>query len=70
MIWLILPFLKCHIFSAGNVVSYVPKLRTKLIMSEKPNDGTVAMFYGEVDESEFHAAQDHLPTLPNTVKCF
>lgn len=36
-------------------------------MSEKPNDGTVAMYYGEIDDSEFLAAEDHLPALPNTV---
>lgn len=39
-------------------------------MSEKPNDGTVAMYYGEIDEAEFLAAEDYLPTLPNTVSVF
>lgn len=36
-------------------------------MSEKPNDGTVAMHYGEIEDNEFLAAEDYLPTLPNTV---
>lgn len=36
-------------------------------MSEKPNDGTVAMYHGEIEDSEFLAAEDYLPTLPNTV---
>ena len=52
--------------SAGNVV-YLPKQRTRLIMSERPNDGTVAMYYGEVDDGDFLSAEEHLPTLPNTV---
>ncbi|KAK7275550.1 hypothetical protein RIF29_16669 [Crotalaria pallida] len=50
----------------GNVVSVVPRLRTRMIMSEKPSDGTVAMHYGDIDEGDFVAAEDHLPTLPNT----
>lgn len=36
-------------------------------MSEKPTDGTVVMHYGDIDDSDFLAAEDHLPTLPNTV---
>lgn len=36
-------------------------------MSEKPNDGTVAMLYGEVDPGDFPSVEDNLPTLPNTV---
>ncbi|XP_019443543.1 PREDICTED: uncharacterized protein LOC109356679 isoform X2 [Lupinus angustifolius] len=50
----------------GNVVSIVPRLRTRMIMSEKPSDGTVAMHYGDIDDGDFVAAEDHLPTLPNT----
>ncbi|KAE9605816.1 hypothetical protein Lal_00025579 [Lupinus albus] len=50
----------------GNVVSIVPRLRTRMIMSEKPSDGTVAMHYGDIDEDDFVDAEDHLPTLPNT----
>ncbi|KAE9595880.1 hypothetical protein Lal_00030581 [Lupinus albus] len=50
----------------GNVVSIVPRLRTRMIMSEKPSDGTVAMHYGDIDDGDFAAAEDYLPTLPNT----
>ena len=61
------PCLKSHIASAGNCITSVPKLRTRMIMSEKQNDGTVAMLYGDVEDGNFHAVEDHLPTLPNTV---
>lgn len=47
-------------------MSLVPRLRTRLIMSEK-SDGTVAMHCGEIEDLEFLAAEDHLLTLPNTV---
>lgn len=53
--------------SAGAGFSYVPKVKTRMIMSEKPNDGTVVMFHGEIEDGDFLAAEDHLPTLPNTV---
>ncbi|KAJ1407059.1 hypothetical protein SESBI_24586 [Sesbania bispinosa] len=52
--------------STGNMVSLVSRLRTMMIMSEKPSDGTVAMHYGDIDDGDFIAAEDHLPTLPNT----
>ncbi|KAG7997357.1 hypothetical protein I3843_01G207700 [Carya illinoinensis] len=42
-------------------------VRTRMIMSEKPYDGTVAMHYGEIEDIDFLSAEDHLPTLPNTV---
>ncbi|KAK7263188.1 hypothetical protein RJT34_30774 [Clitoria ternatea] len=32
----------------GNVVSVVPRVQPKMIMSEKPSDGTAAMHYGEM----------------------
>ncbi|KAF5181649.1 Phytochrome-dependent late-flowering [Thalictrum thalictroides] len=51
----------------GNVVSSVTKARNRLMMSEKLNDGTVAMQYGDVDDSDFLLVEDYLPTLPNTV---
>lgn len=38
-----------------------------MIMSEKPYDGTVAIHIGEIDDTEYLAAEDYLPTLPNTV---
>lgn len=36
-------------------------------MSEKPSDGTVAMHYGDVEDGDILASEEHLPTLPNTV---
>lgn len=42
-------------------------VRTRLIMSEKPNDGTVMMHYGELEVADCLNAEDHLPSLPNTV---
>lgn len=51
--------------SAENAVS--SSVRTRMIMSEKPYDGTVAMHYGEIDEFDILAVEDYLPTLPNTV---
>ncbi|KAE8659576.1 Nup107-like protein [Hibiscus syriacus] len=56
-------------FVQGNLVSLVPRVRTRMIMSEKPTDGTVAMFSGDIDDGEILSAEDHishLPTLPNT----
>ncbi|KAJ7951479.1 Transcription factor SPT20-like [Quillaja saponaria] len=50
----------------GNDISYIPKIRTRMIMSEKPFDGTVAMHYGEIEDGDYLAAEDYLPTLPNT----
>ncbi|KAF9615063.1 hypothetical protein IFM89_021634 [Coptis chinensis] len=51
--------------STGNV-SIVPKARNRLVMSEKQNDGTVAMQYGDIDDNDFQLVEDHMPTLPNT----
>ncbi|XP_059455958.1 protein PHYTOCHROME-DEPENDENT LATE-FLOWERING-like [Corylus avellana] len=42
------------------------RARTRMIMSEKPYDGTVAMHYGEIEDGDFLASEDYLPTLPNT----
>nr|KJB57011.1 hypothetical protein B456_009G145100 [Gossypium raimondii] len=56
-------------FVQGNLVSLVPRARTRMIMSEKPTDGTIAMFYGDIDDGDILSAEDHiphLPTLPNT----
>lgn len=55
-----------NIAHAGNCITCVPKFRTRMIMSEKQNDGTVAMLHGDA-EGDFHAVEDYLPTLPNTV---
>ncbi|KAL3720744.1 hypothetical protein ACJRO7_005538 [Eucalyptus globulus] len=40
--------------------------RTRMIMSEKSIDGTVAMHYGDLEEVDILASEEHLPTLPNT----
>ncbi|KAB2078323.1 hypothetical protein ES319_A06G154600v1 [Gossypium barbadense] len=53
----------------GNVVSLVPRVRTRMVMSEKQTDGTVAIFCGDIDDGDILAADDrihYLPTLPNT----
>ncbi|KAL3632864.1 hypothetical protein CASFOL_025848 [Castilleja foliolosa] len=50
----------------GNSFQLVTKARTRMIMSEKPNDGAVAFHIGEIDDVEYFAAEDYLPTLPNT----
>lgn len=39
-------------------------------MSEKPNDGAVAIHIGEIEDAEYLAVEDHLPTLPNTVSLY
>ncbi|QCE02363.1 Transcription factor Spt20 [Vigna unguiculata] len=49
----------------GNHVSLVPRLRTRMIIYEK-SDGTVALYYGDVEEADYLAAEDYLLTLPNT----
>ncbi|XP_076885770.1 protein PHYTOCHROME-DEPENDENT LATE-FLOWERING-like [Bidens hawaiensis] len=49
----------------GNGFS-VSKSRTRLILSEKRDDGTVAMHYGELDDCDYLASEECLPTLPNT----
>ncbi|CAH9098842.1 unnamed protein product [Cuscuta epithymum] len=54
-----------RVFQGGGTFSVVPKARTKMIMSEKPSDGTVAMHIGEIDDNDYFAAEDYLPTLPN-----
>lgn len=51
----------------GNGYSCVPKARTRMVLSEKPNDGTVSMLIGEIEEVEYTNVEEHLPTLPNTV---
>lgn len=34
----------------------------------KPNDSTVAMHIGEIEDALYWAVEDYLPTLPNTVR--
>ncbi|KAK6914660.1 Spt20-like, SEP domain [Dillenia turbinata] len=62
----VLNFVQTERVLQGNSVSVVPKVRTRMIMSEKPNDGTVAMHYGDIDDGDFLTAEDRLPTLPST----
>lgn len=69
ILWLISVVLMLIYF----VVSLVPRVQTRMIMSEKPTDGTIAMFYGDIDDGDILSAEDHishLPTLPNAVSLF
>ncbi|XP_031275450.1 protein PHYTOCHROME-DEPENDENT LATE-FLOWERING-like [Pistacia vera] len=50
----------------GNVVSIVHRLRTRMVMLEKVNDGTVAMYCGDKEEGDILAVEEYLPILPNT----
>lgn len=45
----------------------VPKIVTRLVMSEKPVDGTVAWYQGEIDDGDGFPSEDHMLALPNTV---
>ncbi|XP_044500221.1 protein PHYTOCHROME-DEPENDENT LATE-FLOWERING-like [Mangifera indica] len=50
----------------GNVVSIVRQLRTRMVMLEKVNDGTVAMYCGDKEDGDILAVEEYLPILPNT----
>ncbi|CAM8906793.1 unnamed protein product [Rhodiola kirilowii] len=50
------------------VVQVVPRTRTRLIMTEKSKDGTVAMHLGDIEDCEFMTAEEHLQTLPSAHK--
>ncbi|KAI3775149.1 hypothetical protein L1987_49718 [Smallanthus sonchifolius] len=63
----VLNFVQTERVLQGNGFSLVPKSRTRMILSEKRNDGTVAMHYGELDECDYLASEECLPTLLNTV---
>lgn len=41
---------------------------SRLIMMEKPFDGTVAMQYGDTDDSDLPSSVDCWQTLPTTVR--
>ncbi|KAK9078386.1 hypothetical protein SSX86_002443 [Deinandra increscens subsp. villosa] len=62
----VLNFMQTERVLQGNGFSLVPKSRTRMILSEKRDDGTVAMHYGELDDCDYLASEDCLPTLPNT----
>ena len=53
--------------TVGNIVSVVPRGRSRMIMSEKANDGSVAIHYGDVVDGDFLSAEDYASTLPNAV---
>lgn len=59
----VLKFLQLERNLQGTVVS---RPQTKMIMSEKSSDGTIAMHYGDLEEGDILASEEHLPTLPNT----
>ncbi|XP_073271435.1 protein PHYTOCHROME-DEPENDENT LATE-FLOWERING-like [Primulina huaijiensis] len=61
----ILNFLQTERVIQGSGVEYVPKARTRMIMTEKPNDA-VAYCIGEIEDDEYLDGEDYLPTLPNT----
>ncbi|KAK9060535.1 hypothetical protein SSX86_021239 [Deinandra increscens subsp. villosa] len=58
-------FLEEHVLP-GNGFSVVPKSWTRMILSEKRDDGAVAMHYGELDDYDYLSVEEYLPTLPNT----
>ncbi|XP_047310415.1 protein PHYTOCHROME-DEPENDENT LATE-FLOWERING-like [Impatiens glandulifera] len=60
----VLNFVQTEQILQGNGFSVVPRVRTRMIMSDKSNDGMIAMHYGDIDDNEYLAAEDHLPTLP------
>lgn len=62
----VLHFVQTERVPQGNGFSLVPKSRTRMILSERRDDGTVAMHYGELDDCDYLAAEECLPTLPNT----
>ncbi|XP_022147223.1 uncharacterized protein LOC111016216 isoform X2 [Momordica charantia] len=63
----VLTFMLQERIHQGNMVPYVSRFRGRVILSEKPNDGTVAITYEDIDDSNFFAIEDCLPTLPNTI---
>ncbi|KAL6560011.1 hypothetical protein OROGR_005128 [Orobanche gracilis] len=62
----IMNFIQTERIIQGNTFQLVTKARTRMIMSEKPNDGAVTFHIGDIAEAEYLAAEDYLPTLPNT----
>ncbi|KAJ0745003.1 putative transcription factor Spt20 [Helianthus annuus] len=62
----VLNFVQTERVLQGNGFTVVPKVRTRMILSEKRDDGTVAMHYGELDDCDYLASEECLPTLPNT----
>nr|GEY58371.1 ABC transporter B family member 21-like [Tanacetum cinerariifolium] len=52
---------------SGNGFSLMPKSRTRMILSDKQDDGTVVMHYGEHDECDYLTSEECVPILPNNV---
>ncbi|KAK9734435.1 hypothetical protein RND81_04G139400 [Saponaria officinalis] len=42
------------------------RVRTSMILSENPDDGTVAVHHGRLNEEDYFEVEDNMPTLPNT----
>ncbi|KAK1436924.1 hypothetical protein QVD17_02708 [Tagetes erecta] len=49
-----------------NGLLVIPKVHTRMILSERQSDGTVVMHHGELDGVDYLADEHLLPTLPNT----
>ncbi|KAJ4909438.1 Spt20 family protein [Raphanus sativus] len=62
----VINFLRMERVMQGNVAAAVPKIVTRLVMSEKPVDGTVAWYQGEIDDGDGFPSEDHMLALPNT----
>ncbi|CAH8334593.1 unnamed protein product [Eruca vesicaria subsp. sativa] len=62
----VINFLRMERVMQGNVPAAVPKIITRLVMSEKPVDGTVAWYQGDIDDGDGFPAEDHMLSLPNT----
>ncbi|KAJ0232035.1 Protein PHYTOCHROME-DEPENDENT LATE-FLOWERING [Hirschfeldia incana] len=62
----VINFLRMERVMQGNVPAAVPKIVTRLVMTEKPLDGTVAWYQGDIDDGDGFPAEDHMLALPNT----
>ncbi|KAF5807893.1 hypothetical protein HanXRQr2_Chr04g0139211 [Helianthus annuus] len=58
------------IFVSENGFQETPKCYTRLILSERESDGTVAMHLGDLDDVDYleEKEEELLPTLPTTHK--
>ncbi|KAK9056553.1 hypothetical protein SSX86_023915 [Deinandra increscens subsp. villosa] len=63
----VLNFVQNELPLPENVFLAIPKFHTRLILSERQSDGTVAMHLGEVDGVDYLAEDELLPSLPNTI---
>ncbi|CAA7052455.1 unnamed protein product [Microthlaspi erraticum] len=62
----VMNFLRGHHVMQGTPSAYVHRIQTRLVMSEKPIDGTVAWYQGDIDDGDVFPAEDHLLALPST----